>query len=617
MDDLTQRKEEELGSSKKRLEIPLSLKVLRVFSFCIFLLLFLLLGRSFQLQFLEGDHYSALARRNIVSVSNENISRGVIYDRYGEQLVYNLPEYNLYFRFSAASSPEKDTVKEVAEIIKEDPGELMDRIKNKEDSASVLVKRDISHDSLVRLQSRIEDLPGFHISGGSGRDYKYGRGLSHILGYIGKIDKDTLSRNPERYAMHDYVGKMGVEEYYEEYLSMGKEERLTKRDVSGNVRSEEELGEPSDGTGNLVLTIDARLQKIVNEKMDKKIEEIGGEKASVVAIDPRNGEVMAMANRPTFDNNLFRTGNREEIEDLLYGESEVFLNRITSSTYATGSVIKPLLAVAALEEGIIDPQKEIHSPGYISIQNPWNPSQPTIFRDYQAHGWRDMREAIAVSSNVYFYAIGGGYEDQEGLGVSRIKDYLSLFGWNERTGIDLPTERSGFIPTPEWKRKELGSPWYLGDTYNLSIGQGYLSTTPLQVANAYTAIVNGGNLYSPRLGKKVIDEESNTIKKMESELIREGVASEENLEIVREGMLEATKIGTARSLQALPFDSGAKTGTAQTSREGINNNWVTVFAPYDDPEIVVTVLIEEVRGVTPVATHLARDILLEYFNENE
>ncbi len=615
-DNLAQKKEEEFGAPKKRLEISLPSGTLRFFAFFVFLLFFGLVGRSFQLQFAEGDHFSVLAQRNILSISSTQLVRGVIYDRDYNQLVYNSPQYDLYFRKKNISTEEKRAIQNVSQILNKDFRELMDIIQNNEGTV-VTVKRDLSHEELVQLQSRINELSGFSISSTLGREYLDGEYFAHILGYIGKIDKKMLKEYLGKYTIHDYVGKTGVEKHYEDHLTRAGEEVRIERDAAGNIKSQEIIGSSENGE-NIVLTIDGRLQRIVQEKTREKLEEIGATKAAVVALNPQTGEVLSMISVPGYDNNIFRRStSREAFAEVFQNEEGVFLNRNISSGYPTGSVIKPLLAAAALEEGIITPEKKIYSPGYISIPNPWNPAEPTIFRDFQAHGWRDMREAIAVSSNVYFYAVGGGYEDQEGLGVEKIKKYLSLFGWNEKTEIDLPAERQGFIPDPEWKRTKINDIWRIGDTYNLSIGQGYLSTTPLQVANSFASLVNGGKLFSPYIMKEVIDDERVLLRERSPQVIRENFISPENLEVVKEGMKQATVIGTARSLQALPVDSGAKTGTAQTSRPGINNNWVTVFAPYDEPEIVMTVIIEEVKGVTPVATHLARDILMEYFSEDE
>ncbi len=616
LDDLTQKKEEELGTSKKRLEVPLSFGVFRIFSLCIILLFVLLFGRTFQLQIVKGEHFSNLATRNILSVSRDQLSRGIIYDRNREQLVYNSPRYDLYFRNNSITLDEKYSITQVSKILGKNSSSIIEKIEDNKDSPFTLIKRGLDHDNLVKIEASIDNLQGFFLSETFGRDYKFGTTFSHVTGYMAKIDRETLQNNPGKYSMHDYIGKTGVEEFYEDYLVIEGKKVKSQRDVFGNLISSEEEDSPEE-VQNIVLTIDGKLQRIAEGKAKEKVEELGTVKASVVALDPQTGDVLAMVNIPSFDSNVFGKGSLEEISELFNKEGNVFLNRTTSASYATGSVIKPLLALAALEEEIISPEKEIYSKGYITIPNRWNPSEPSIFRDFHAHGWRNMYEAIAVSSNVYFYAIGGGYEDQEGLGVSRIAEYLKLFGWGEKSGIDLPGEKGGFIPTPEWKREDLNSAWYIGDTYNLSIGQGYLSVTPLQIANSYAALVNGGTLFSPKIVKEIIDRDGNVIEKIEGEIIRDNIAKKENLDIVKQGMRETTRIGTATSLRVLPVESGAKTGTSQITKEGVNNNWVTVFAPYDDPEIVITVLMEEVEGVTPVATHLARDILLSYFKEQE
>ncbi len=616
LDNLAQKKEEEFGMSKKRLEVCLPVSTLRIFSFFVFLLFFILIARSYQMQFTEGDHFSVLAQRNILSISSTQTTRGVVYDRNYNQLVYNMPQYDLYFQKGSYQSTDEESIRAVASIIERDFDEIKDVIVNS-DAKIITVKRDLPHEELVQLQSQISKLNGFSIASSIGREYRDGEFSSHILGYIGKIDQSTLSRNPGKYTIHDYVGKAGVERHYEDYLTRAGSEVKIERDAAGNIKSEE-VTESTENGKNIVLTIDGELQRIVQEKTREKLEEIGAKKAAVVVLDPQTGEVLSMVSVPSFDNNLFRRStDQKTFADIFQSEEGVFLNRTISSAYSPGSIIKPILAVAALEEGIITPEKRIHSPGYITVPNPWNPTEPTIFRDFQAHGWRDMREAIAVSSNVYFYAVGGGYENQEGLGVERIKHYLSLFGWDEKTGIDLPVENKGFIPTPDWKRERLSDIWRIGDTYNLSIGQGYLSVTPLQVANSFASLVNGGRVLSPYIVKEVVDDERNLLENRGVEVIRENFVSAENLEIVKQGMKQTTIIGTARSLQTLPVDSGAKTGTAQTSKPGINNNWVTAFAPYDNPEIVITVIIEGVKGVTPVATHLARDIMMEYFSEDE
>lgn len=616
IDKLAEKKEEEFGLDKKKLEVSISPFTFKIFSLFILLLFFTLLIRSFQLQFVEGEYYDLRSQRNILSISKSQLHRGIIYDRNQNQLAYNLPQYSLFFNKNALPNIDKRIIYEISEIISKDYNEIIEKIESSSDN-SVIVKRNLSHEELVKLRSRENKTIGFYIDGSAGRSYYEGEFFSHILGYIGKIDRDTLLRNPEKYTIHDYTGKMGIERYYEEYLSRAGEKKKITKDVRGNIIDEKIL-EEEQKTENVILTIDADLQKIAVNRTREKLEEIGAKKAAVIIINPQNGEILSLVSMPSYDNNVFHQETDQSIfQELFENKDAVMLNRVTSATYPTGSVIKPLLAVAALEEKLITPDKKIHSPGYISIHNPWNPSQPTIFRDFHVHGWRDMREAIAVSSNVYFYAIGGGYENQKGLGAAKIKEYLNLFGWGERTGVDLPSESKGVIPSPEWKNEKIKDNWRIGDTYNLSIGQGYLEATPIQVANSFAPIINGGFLYKPQLLKRIIDDEGSIIFENEPVVIRQGIAKEENLKVAKEGMKQATVIGTARSLQTLPVSSGAKTGTAQTSRPGINNNWVTAFAPYEEPELLITVIIEEVRGVTPVATHLARDILTDYFLTKE
>ncbi len=612
IDALAEKKEKEIGVSKKRIEVHLSFKVMYSFAFFCFLVLFILIGRSFYMQIIEKDHYSLLATRNFLSISNNQTVRGIIYDREGNQLVYNNPRHDLYFQKTSVSSDEESAIKEVAQLFDYNSQDLLEKASSSR-GTPILIKKGLTHEDLVKIKTKIEELSGFYIESSLGRKYEKGEEFAHILGYIGKIDIETLKENPEKYKINDYVGKTGVEKYYEDYLSRAGDKVEIERDVLGDVKERKIIDSESVGE-NIVLTIDPRLQEISYQKIIEKLEETGLKKVALVAMDPNNGEILAMISTPTFDNNIFNQSiSFDTYRELFESKDGAFLNRVTSVGYPTGSVIKPLLAVAALEEGIISPEKKIYSRGYITIPNPWNPSDVAIFRDFQAHGWRDMREAIAVSSNVYFYAIGGGYEDQEGLGATRINNYLRLFGWGEKTGVDIYGEKEGFIPTPEWKKENLNDIWRIGDTYNLSIGQGYLSATPLQVTTAFASIINGGVLLEPRVAKEIIDDNGFLTKRFETVIIRDNIAKQENLEIVKEGMKKTVEIGTGRALQEVSISVGAKTGTAQTSKAGVTNSLISLFAPYDDPEIVMTIIVEEIDGVVPIAVHLARDILLEYY----
>jgi len=324
-----------------------------------------------------------------------------------------------------------------------------------------------------------------------------------------------------------------------------------------------------------------------------------------------------MVSVPGFDNNLFSGGiSKIQYEKIVSDPLNPFFNRAVSGTYPTGSTIKPLIASAALEEHIIDPDKELLTHGYIEIPNEYDPEIVYRFADNADHGLVDMRDALAVSSNVYFYTIGGGYEDQQGLGPTRIKDYLLKFGWGAETGIDLPGEVRGLIPDPAWKKKAKGEGWWDGDTYLFSIGQGNVLATPLQVVSSFAAIANGGTLYTPRMVKEIITKEAP--KTIPSQVAKADIIAPDNIEVVRDGMRQAVKWGSSLLLNSLPVSSAAKTGTAQTGRKDEDGkdylySWVSVFAPYENPEIVLTVMVEDAKEGSLAVLPVAQEVLQWYF----
>jgi len=612
LDKLSRKKEDEMGISEQKFETPLPSWILYLFGVILFSMLFLLLGRSFQMQVIEGETYSSLAERNRAIIQPARVLRGVVYDQTGEQLVYNSVTFDVEIDKSAFSENGEPVLRHLADILKEDSEYLLEKMETIDSSGTLVT--DIAHEAAIMIQIRDDELPGVTVERNIEREYEDGDYLAHLIGYTGEVTREEIAQNPDRYTLHDYIGKAGLEKYYEEYLAKERGSFKVKTDASGNVLEREEV-EPVTPGYNLKLWIDQELQKSAKEEMEEVLKDVGSTAGSVVAMDPQTGGVLSMVSIPSYDNNVFsRTGDKELLNRFLTDEEGVFLNRAIETEYPTGSAIKPLLAAAALEEGIISPEKQIHSPGYLDIPNPWDPTNPTRMMDFQAHGWTDMKEAIAVSSNVYFYTIGGGHDGQEGLGIKRIKEYLDYFGWGVATGVDLPNEKSGFIPDPEWKMERVGLPWSLGDTYNTSIGQGYLGTTPLQVANSYSALVNGGKLMRPQIVKEV-RENDKLAEKVDPEIIREGFLSEENLKVVKEGMRMTVTEGTAQRLSWLPVEAGAKTGTAQIPKEGHYHNWIAVFAPYDDPEIILVVLIEEVEGITASASRVAEGVLQSYFEE--
>ncbi len=629
LDSLAKKKEEELGISEKRLEIPLSFNILRGLCFFFFFLILILYFRSFQFQILEHQKILALAEKNKYSFSKIEAERGVIYDRYGNQLVFNETIFNLILdkkKLPPNQKERKRFLEKLSFILNKNIEDLKREIENSKEDR-VLVFENLPHQTLLVLEARKEEFPGLEIQKNFKREYKEGRVFSHLIGYMGKISKKELEKEPDLYTPFDYVGKDGLEKFYEKVLRTKPGRIQIERDALGRVVKEKIVSLPESGK-SLVLWLDGALQKKIKEELEKKLKALHLEKAAGVALDPKTGGVLAMVSLPSFDNNLFQLAKTETLQKILKDPLDPLLNRVVAGQYLVGSTIKPLLASAALQEKIIDPDKKIYDPGFIEIPHRYNPEIIYRFEDWEVHGWVDLRKAIAVSCNVYFYTIGGGYKDQEGLGPTRIKKYLELFGWGNLLPIDLPVPEwaRGLVPDPEWKKKRFsGTPeqyWWDGDTYNLSIGQGYVLATPLQVVTAFSAIANGGKLFEPHLVWKIIDKEKKVIKEIPPKLIRENFIDPENLKIVREGMRmavtgEGAPHASAIALNDLPVPAAAKTGTAQVGRKqcpNCYNIWITVFAPYEDPQIVLTLMIEDVPGLlSQVITPVAKEILKWYF----
>jgi penicillin-binding protein 2 len=617
LDSLAKRKEEELGLSEKKLEVPLLKKILQAFFIICFLIILALFAKAFQFQVLEGKKFSQLAEENKFIIHRIQAERGVIYDRNLKQLVFNLPSFDLVCQKADLPELEKEKIiREISQILKLDFEEIEKKIKESENS-EVLISENLDHQTLIILETRITEFPGFSIKQNSIREYWQGSTFSHLIGYTGKIRGEELRVDPEFYSILDYVGRDGLEKYYEETLRRNPGKLRIERDALGNVISKEIISLPESGE-SLVLWLDSGLQEKIKEELEKIFKITGAKKAAAVALDPKTGGVLSLVSLPDFDNNLFQTGkDSEALRDLLEDPLglEPLFNRAVSGQYLTGSTIKPLIASAALEEEIISPKKKINCQGFITIPNPYNPEEETKKLDWTVHGWTDMKKAIAESCNVYFYTVGGGYGQQEGLGPTKIKEYLELFGWTEKTGIDLPGEVAGFVPDKEWKKETWGEGWWDGDTYNLSIGQGYLLITPLEVVNGFAAIANGGTLFQPQVVKEIIDKEKKVVKEIEPKIIRQGLIDPENLQIVREGMRQAVTSGSAVNwLNALPVAVAAKTGTAELGNN-YYHNWVTIFAPYEDPQIVLTLTVENVKDVQVAVLPAARAILEWYFTQ--
>ncbi|MCD6270583.1 penicillin-binding protein 2 [bacterium] len=587
---------------------------------------------SFILQVGRGDLYTAMAQRNKFITLDIGSERGVIYDKNMQQLVSNQVVFQLWLdksKLPEDSEKRDKLISKAASVIGEDKSFLDGQIKESRENFFPL-KENLSHQDLVLFKARETELRGFEIRKIMVRDYLNKACLSHILGYLGEISSDEL-KSLSGYKIGDYLGRSGLEKSYENVLKEKKGEIQVERNAKGKEISRKVLKYPASGY-SLVLNLDLPFQEKIAESLSKSLDENNVRAGAVVAIDPQNGGILASVSKPCFDNNLFSKGiSKEELDKINSDKSKPQLNRTVSGLYPTGSTIKPLIGLAALEEGIITQATKIYCPLELCVENKYT-KEKECFPDWRFHGLTDIKKAIAQSVNPFFYMIGGGYirpnfADKRlpsrfnGLGVDKIKEYLSLFNFGKVTGIDLPGESKGRVPDPSWKKSYFKKPvlqkWYLADTYNLSIGQGYFLATPLQVAVAFSAIANGGTLYKPEVVAKIIDSNRKLIKEIKPVVIRENFVSKKNIEVIKQGMEEAVSSpdGSAFSLSSLPVCVAAKTGTAQIATGAdVYDNWIAAFAPCKNPQIVLVVVVENVKHTRIVAQKIAKEVLEWYFS---
>lgn len=447
----------------------------------------------------------------------------------------------------------------------------------------------LRHTIIFPERGNIYDRRGEEIAwNNEGREYYSGAGLSHILGFIGLPSDDDLKNND--YHPQELIGKSGIEKQYQEILSGEKGLKIEEFNALGQIISSYLLRENEPGK-EIYLSIDLRLQKALFDIIAKLAQEerfVGG---AGILMNVKNGEILALASYPEYDSNIMTRGDdKDKINEYLSDDRFPFLNRSISGLYAPGSVVKPVMATAVLAENIISLDKQIYSGGTLTVPNPYFPDRPSIFKDWQAHGNTDFKKAIAVSSNIYFYYVGGGYGDQEGLGIKKIEEYSRLFGYGEISGIDLPGEARGVVPNPTWKAQNFNNePWRLGDTYNTVIGQYGFMLTPLQIVKSISMIASKGLVIKPTL---LLDEES-----FQSPMRLN--LDESVFRAVHEGMRMTTTDGTALSLNVPYTKMAAKTGTAQTGLGNRQvNSWITGFFPYEEPLYAYVIVME--RGPSSV-----------------
>jgi len=418
------------------------------------------------------------------------------------------------------------------------------------------------------------------------RAYIEQAGFGHLLGYISyPLEKELATGE---FFSDELVGRDGAEKVFSQQLQGDSGIKIEEVSATGQTESDSILRPPKTGA-NLVLSIDSGVQAEMAKAIKTLVDNGTFQAGAGVMMDIKTGELLVMTSFPEYDPNVLSRGDdRVKINSYLTDSRQAFLNRTIDGLYTPGSIVKPIMALAALEEGIIDPETKILSTGSISIPNPYDPKQVTIFKDWKAHGWVNLREALAVSSDVYFYAIGGGYEKQKGLGIAKIDDYVKKFGLGQATGIKFLSEETGVIPTPEWKAKVFnGEAWRLGNTYHTAIGQYGFQVTPIQMVKAVAGIATSGRLITPTILKLAKGDQ------VQSGSLITGI-KEANYQIVREGMRMAVTSGISTSLNVPEVKLAVKSGTAElgVSKKYVNS-WITGFFPYESPRYAFAIVMEK------------------------
>lgn len=617
-------------------ELGVARRKLFYFGLLVFAVFGVLTIQLARMQLVNGEAYRLRAETNRLRQVPVLPPRGLIYDRNGLPLVENRPGYAA--AVVAADVPdggrdfvvdaEEETAITIAlqELTGVPAGDIAATIEARRRSndpfTPVTIKEDMSQETAFALRERLADLPGVRVVVEPRRYYPQGGLMAHILGFVRGIDAEEYERLAGAgYRMTDQIGKAGVELTYESVLRGKPGRRDVETDASG--REIRVLGEvPAKPGTSLVLAIDTELQRRVEEYLRAAMGR--SRNAAAVVMDVRTGEVLALVSLPTYDNNLF-TGEVDAaaLERLLADPAKPLVNHAIAEMYPPGSTFKQVTGLAALQEGIANANTQITSLGSIQVEDEFVPGRYYTFRDWSALGTLNFYRGVAMSSDVYFYYLAGGYSEKgkdlfQGLGATRLADWARRFGLGAATGIDLPGESEGIVPDPAWKEKTLGTVWTIGDTYNFGIGQGYVTATPMQILLVTAAIANGGNVLIPHVVKALRDGDGNVLP-LERQYVRRNLhVDRRNLDVLREGMRQAVADGTARTASVRNVEVAGKTGTAEFGERRpdgtyLEHGWFTGFAPFQDPQIAIVVFLEQGNGAANAAP-VAAKVFDYYFN---
>lgn len=602
------------------LEMPLSRRVFQVIGLAALCLVSIAAGRVIYLGWSAGDFYRHRAVLNASEVTAIEPERGVILDRYGTPLTRNTPVFRLALHLADILKDVRGAEETFAKIesIMRLPQGYFD---------GIVADIDLERQNLLLLPTplTVEQVLAFKDAGFAGvevkndfeRQYPNGDVFAHVLGYMGQVSKSDRVNNPAL-GLNESIGKAGLEAYYDAQLRGINGEVIQHRNARGDLLGGQMTVKSTPGDA-VYTTIDADLQSYFYSRLTAQLRSVGSTAGVGIVLNPQNGEVLSLVSAPSFSN--------DHIDPRLLTDPEnPLFNRAIAGRYSPGSTIKPLVALAALREGVIQPSDEIYSRGYIEVPNPYKPDTPSRFVDWKAHGWVNVEAALARSSNVYFYAMGGGLPKNEwgifrgsrvptGLGIDRLHSYWEKFGLGNKSGIDLPGEGKGLLPTPALKDAK-GDLWRIGDTYNVSIGQGDLLVTPLELINYIASIANGGTLYRPFLTKKVVDAAGNVVlQETPQPLATYASDFGAMMQVVQQGMRDGVEkpYGTSYALHDLPFPVAAKTGTAQIQNNQKVDAFFVGYAPADHPQIAILVLIQNAREGSLNAVPVAKDVFQWYY----
>ncbi len=602
-------------SSLEEVEMPLPSKSFRIVAGVVFLTALIVGARIFFLNVKNGDFYQRRAWANMSDGSIVPAQRGIFFDRFDKPLAKNIPSFQAILKISDFlkndASRQEEALKNLETVLNLSDGQIQEWLDNinLEKQSSLVLARDLTIEQMAAIKNL--QYPFVEVQNDFLRQYEGEGALSHILGYTGLVSSDDLAENSD-FSLNDSIGKNGLEFFYDKELRGKNGEKFEYKNAKNETLGQDFSLQAKNGN-DLHLTIDKDLQEFFYGKMSEQLKFLGRTSGAGIVINPQSGEVLALVSFPSFDANHLT-------KDILSDSNQPLFNRAISGLYNPASTIKPLVGTAALTENVIDTKKSVFSAGYIDIPNPYHPDQPSRFVDWKPNGWINIYSALAKSSNIYFYSVGGGYGDIKGLGIEKLRGYWEKFGLNEKTGVDLPNEKSGFLPSPEIKQKNTGEPWRLGDTYNVSIGQGDLMITPMELISYISSVSTKGIFYKPFIVKKIVDEQGNVIKENNPQVIRDISYLKSAMGEVEKGMIDVSEkdYGTAYFLHDLPFIVASKTGSAQIQDNTKINAFYAGYGPldpqYGNRQIAVLVLVENAKGGSLNAVPVAKAVFQWYYD---